>query len=125
MMRFTGTEVALLRTPLLMLAFVALTGYGCATGRAMTAAEMTEFEELDAKISAKRSVIASKERKLNKAFSRASIGISGSKPKLCGLNNSVYKTGKVPLVYGAKKRVIFSASGSGTQCRTARVEVKK
>jgi hypothetical protein len=91
----------------------------------MTEAEMSEFEQLGVKISDKRSVINAKQRKLKAAFKRSSIGKSTKKVRLCGVKHTEYKTGKVPLVYGAKKRVFFSMSGGDSTCRNARVEVKK
>lgn len=110
---------------LLVASLIMITGFGCASGRAMTDTELSEYADLESKLSAKRSTVEAKKIKLRKAFSKASIGTSGNKAKLCGLKNSIYKTGKVPLVYGAKKRVVFSARSTATQCRDARVEVKK
>jgi hypothetical protein len=109
----------------LALSLIMVIGYGCASGRAMTDTETSEYEALEQKLNVKRSSIESKERQLRKAFSKASIGTSGNKARLCGLKNDKYITGKVPLVYGAKKRVTFSARGDGTLCRDARIEVKK
>lgn len=114
-----------LRFWVLAFGVIAITGYGCATGKAMTDAEMSEFEQLGTKISEKQSVVNAKNRKLKTAFDRSSIGSSSKKVQLCGVKHSEYKTGKVPLVYGAKKRVIFSMSTGETTCRNARVEVKK
>ena len=99
--------------------------FGCATGRAMTEAELTEFEQLADQISEKRSAVSAKQRKLKVAFNRSSIGPSTKKVRLCGLKHSKYKTGKVPLVYGAKKRVFFTMPSGDSTCRNARVEVKK
>ena len=109
----------------LALGLVMVIGYGCASGRAMTEVEASEYEALEQRLNSKRSSIQSKKRQLRKAFSKASIGTSGNKARLCGLNKDKYTTGKVPLVYGPKKRVIFSARGDGTGCRDARIEVKK
>ena len=110
---------------LLAFGVMTITGYGCAAGKAMTDAEMSEFEQLGSKISEKRSVVNAKKRKLKTAFDRSSIGSSAKNVRLCGVKYTEYKTGKVPLVYGAKKRVIFSMSSGEANCRNARVEVKK
>ena len=110
---------------LLALGLIVIVSSGCASGRAMTDSEASEYEILDQKLKAKRSSIEIKKKQLRKAFSKSSIGAPGNKARLCGLNNDKYSTGKVPLVYGAKKRVTFSARGKSARCRDAQIEVKK
>ena len=114
-----------IRFGLFALSVLISTGYGCASGKSMTDTEMVEFEQLGVKISEKRSILNARQRKLKTAFNRSSIGASTKKVRLCGLKHTVYKTGKVPLVYGAKKRVFFTMSDGDATCRSARVEVKK
>ena len=90
----------------------------------MTDQEQVEYSQLGNEIEAKKSKIAQQRRALKKAFANAAIGLP-TNARVCNVRKLRHSTKRVPLVYGAKKRVVFIAEKGDGQCKAARIEVKK
>lgn len=90
----------------------------------MTDQEQVEYSQLGNEIEAQKSNIAEQRQTLKKAFAKAAIALS-SNARVCNVKKLRHSTKRVPLVYGAKKRVVFTAEKGDGQCKAARIEVKK
>ena len=101
-----------------------LLGYGCASGRAMTDQEQIEYAQLELDIQSQKTKNAERRQMLKKAFLKSKLGLSTA-ARLCHAKKSTYSTKRVPLVYGAKKRVVFIGEKNDLSCKAARIEVKK
>ena len=89
--------------------------FGCATGRALTQEETKEFAALETQASGLRGDIATTQSSITKEFKRYSVRSKSSRALLCGTKAETLKTGKVPLVYAKKKRVVFKPNGTSTR----------
>ena len=100
--------------------------FGCATGRALTQDETMEFAALEKQASSLRGDIATTQTSINKEFKRFSVRSKSSKALLCGTKPETLKTGKVPLVYANKKRVIFEPNGKSPRrgCHEMTIKVQ-
>ncbi|MGB0647107.1 MAG: hypothetical protein ACPGQS_08020 [Bradymonadia bacterium] len=101
-----------------------LLAYGCASGRAMTDQEQVEYSQLENEIETQKIHNAERRQTLKKAFLKSKIKLS-TNARLCNVKKSTHSTKPVPLVYGAKKRVVFIAVKENAKCKAARIEVTK
>ena len=99
----------------------------CASGRAMTETELAEYQQLGETESQLRTSTQSLGRQVQKAFQKSSARVSRNSVLSCGSQKSTFETGKVPLVYGAKKRLRFKKVRASKRkgCSQVKVEVKR
>ena len=98
----------------------------CASGRALTKEERTEFDALQREAAEVSGDSAKIERQVKTTVMQLSIGAKGKRARLCLAKSQTLKTGRVPLVYAKKKRIVFKPIGKNDKrgCHELSIEVK-
>ena len=89
--------------------------FGCATGRALTQEETAELTALEAEKAKLQRAHNKRRNQLDKAIKDISVETTSARAILCGGKPKTLSSGKVQLVYGPKKRVVFSPNGKKTK----------
>ena len=99
---------------------------GCASGRSLTMEETQEFEALRIEKANLSTVATNTKKQIQATVKGISTDAKGRNALLCGSDAKTLKSGKVPLVYATKKRVIFKRIGKTDRrgCQKLNVEVR-